>query len=89
MALLAGHAGRVIHRTLGTGGAASRALWRAVAVPRLDAALPAWLDWARRPWDTVVSGLLLRPVTERRAADAVLLVLRKPDAPADATGSSP
>jgi len=51
--------------------------------------LPAWLDWARRPWDTVVSGLLLRPVTERRAADAVLLVLRKPDAPADATGSSP
>ena len=48
--------------------------------------LPAWLDWARRPWDILVSGVLLRPVTAARAADAVLLVLRKPDAPADATG---
>ena len=43
--------------------------------------LPAWLDWARRPWDTVVSGLLLRPVRLEPAADAILLELRKPDAP--------
>lgn len=51
--------------------------------------LPACLDWARRPWDTLVSGLLLRPVTAASAADAVLLVLRKPDAPADGTGGTP
>ncbi|MBW3604929.1 MAG: class I SAM-dependent methyltransferase [Actinobacteria bacterium] len=50
---------------------------------------PAWLDWARRPWDTIVSGLLLRPVADQRAADAVLLVLRKPDGPVDATGRTP
>lgn len=51
--------------------------------------LPAWLDWTRRPWDTVLSGLLLRPVAAERAADAVLLELRKPDARAGVAHTEP
>lgn len=39
--------------------------------------LPALLDWPRRPWDTLLTGLFLRPVTDPAKASAVCVTLNK------------
>lgn len=45
--------------------------------------LPRLLDWLRRPWDTLVTRLWLRKVSDLTQADAVLVGLQRPW-PADA-----
>jgi SAM-dependent methyltransferase len=50
--------------------------------------LPAPLDWLRRPWDTLLTLLLLREVSDLTEADAILVELEKP-LPAQACGVDP
>ncbi|MDT8305924.1 MAG: class I SAM-dependent methyltransferase, partial [Anaerolineae bacterium] len=45
---------------------------------RLYRRLPRWLTWLHRPWDTLLSYLLLEEVTNPAAADAILVLLRRP-----------
>lgn len=45
---------------------------------RLSTRLPPAADMLRRPWDTVLTALLMRPVARDAAAVAVLCDLRKP-----------
>lgn len=45
---------------------------------RLSTRWPGPLDWLRRPWDSLLSALLLRPVGAPEKASAVLCDLRKP-----------
>ena len=45
---------------------------------RLATRAPAALDWLRRPWDSLITLLALRPVSDATKASAVLIDLRNP-----------
>lgn len=61
--------------------AATAALRRAAAVPLLDTVAAGLVGLGAATMGRRLSGLLPRPVRLKPAADAILLELRKPDAP--------
>lgn len=66
---------------LGPSGLAERTLiWygERLAFYRLSRRLPLALDWIRRPWDSLLSVVMLHPVNEPTKASAVLCDLFKP-----------